>query len=87
MMSNRDNFYIKVVVLVNCYAFGHTLVNCYALDPMDRYSILIFRILTMFDIIILESVCFQNSWYYVSFVFDFTAFTFIFYSNVKVENG
>jgi hypothetical protein len=30
-MSNGDTFYIKFIVLINCYAHGHALVNCYAL--------------------------------------------------------
>ena len=36
MVSNGDTFYMKVVAHVNCYAFGHALVNCYALGPMGR---------------------------------------------------
>ena len=46
----------KVVGLVNYYV----LVNCYALGSMGQYSVLIFRIPTVFDIIPLELVRFQN---------------------------
>ena len=44
----------KVVELVNYYL----LVKCYALGPTYQYSVLIFRIPTVFDIIPLELVCF-----------------------------
>ena len=60
MVSNGDIFYMKVVELVNCYAFGHSLVNCYALGPTGQYSVLIFCIPTVFDIIPLELVRFRN---------------------------
>jgi hypothetical protein len=52
---------MKVVGLVNCYLLGHALVNCYALGPTGQYSVLIFHIPTVFDIIPLELVRFQNS--------------------------
>ena len=54
-MSNGDIFK-KVVGLVNYYV----LVNCYALGPTGQYSVLIFRIPTVFDIIPLELVRFRN---------------------------
>ena len=52
----------KVVGLVNYYV----LVNYYALGPTGQYSVLIFRIPTVFDIIPLELVRFWNFWYSVS---------------------
>ena len=58
MVSNGDTFYMKVEAFVNCYTLGHALVNCYALGPTGSYSILVFRIPTMFDIIPLELVYF-----------------------------
>ena len=45
---------MKVVEPVNYYI----LVNCYTLGPTGQYSILIFRIPTVFDIIPLELVRF-----------------------------
>ena len=42
------------------------LVNCYALGPTGQYSVLIFRIPTVFDIIPLELVRFRNFSYSVS---------------------
>ena len=53
MVSNGDTFK-KVVGLINYYS----LVNCYALSPTGQYSVLIFRIPTVFDIIPLELVRF-----------------------------
>jgi hypothetical protein len=75
----------KVVGLVNYYSH----INCYALCPTDQYSVLIFRILTVFDIIPLELVRFRNSRYSVSScLFSCLALPLSFsYSNVKVENG
>ena len=75
----------KVVGFVNYYS----LVNCYALGPMGQYSVLIFRIPTVFDIIPLELVRFLNSRYSVSscsFSCPVLPLSFS-YSNVKVENG
>ena len=47
----------KVVGLINYYS----LVNGYALGPTGQYSVLIFRIPTVFDVILLELVRFLNS--------------------------
>jgi hypothetical protein len=55
MVSNGDTFK-KVVGLVNYYS----LINCYA-HHTGQYSVLIFRIPTVFDIIPLELVCYRNS--------------------------
>ena len=58
--------FMKDVGLVNCYSLGHALVNCYALGPSGQYFVLIIRIPTVFDIIPLELVRFQNSRYFIS---------------------
>ena len=50
--------FIKVVGLINCYSFAYRLVNCYALSPTGQYSVLIFRVTTVFDIVPLELVRF-----------------------------
>jgi hypothetical protein len=80
-------FFKKVVGLVNYYLH----VNCYAFGHTGQYSVLVFRIPTMFDIIPLELVRFQNSRYSVSsYSFSCPALPLSFsysYSNVKVENG
>jgi hypothetical protein len=77
-------FFKKVVELVNYYSH----VNCYALGPTCQYSVLIFRIPTMFDIILLELVRFQNSVSSCSFSCPTLPLSFSYsYSNVKVENG
>ena len=49
----------KVVGLVNYYV----LVNCYALGPTGQYSVLIFRIPTVFDIIRLELATCSVGWF------------------------
>ena len=65
----------KVVVLVNYYI----LVNYYALSPMGQYSVLIFRIPTVFDIIPLELVRFRNFLYFISLCsFSCPALPFLF---------
>jgi len=62
-----------------------------ALGPMGQYSVLIFCIPTVFDIIPLELVRFRNFWYSVSscsFSCPALPLSFSFsYSNVEVENG
>ena len=67
----------KIVGLVNYYV----PVNCYALGPTGQYSILIFRIPTVFDIIPLELVRFSKFLIFRKFVFvfvsGFTAFIFV----------
>jgi hypothetical protein len=77
----------KVVGLVNYYS----LVNCYALGPTGQYSVLIFRIPTVFDIIPVELVHFRNSSYSVSscsFSCPALPLSLLFsYSNIKVENS
>jgi hypothetical protein len=81
MVSNGDTFYMKSVALVTCYAFG----------PTGQYSVLIFRIPTMFDIIPLKLVRFPKFSTFHKFVFifvsDFTAFVFVFIFNVKVKKN
>jgi hypothetical protein len=78
---------MKVVGLVNYYV----LVNCYAHGPTGQYSVLIFHIPTVFDIIPLELVRFWNFWYSVnscSFSCPTLPLLFSFsYSNVEIENG
>ena len=73
---------------VNCI---WTIVNCYALATTGRYSVFIFRIPTVFDVIPLELVRFRNTRFSVSsrsFSCPALPFSFSFsYSNVKVENG
>jgi hypothetical protein len=58
---------------------------------VDRYSVLNFRIPTVFDIISLEWVRFRNSWYFVSsrsFSCPALPFSLSFsYLNIKVENS
>jgi hypothetical protein len=74
----------KVVELVNYYSH----VNCYALGPTCQYSVLIFRIPTVLDIILLELVRFRNSVSSCSFSCPTLPLSFSYsYSNVKVENG
>ena len=77
----------NVVGLVNYYV----LVNCYALGHTGQYSVLIFRLPTVFNVIPLELVCFRNSRYSVSLCsFSCPALPLLLlfsYSNVKVENG
>ena len=77
----------KVVGPVNYYVF----VNCYALGPTGQYSILIFHVPTVFDIIPLELVRFRNSRYSVSLCsFSCPALPLLLlfsYSNIEVENG
>ena len=53
--------FMEILGLVNRYSLGYALVNCCALGPMSQYSVLIFRIPTVFDIILLELVRFRNS--------------------------
>ena len=73
---------------VNCI---WTIINCYALGNTGRYSLFIFRIPTVFDIIPLELVHFQNTRFSVSlrsFSCPALRYSLSFsYSNVKVENG
>jgi len=68
-----------------------TIVNCYALATTGRYSVFIFRIPTVFDVIPLELVRFRNTRFSVSsrsFSCPALPFSFSFsYSNVKVENS
>ena len=52
---------MNVVGLINCYSLGHAVINCYAPGPTGQYSVLIFRISTVFDIIPFELLRFQNS--------------------------
>ena len=82
---------MKVVGYVNCYSLGHALVNCYVPGPSDQYSVLIFRISTVCDLISFELVCFQNSRYSVrscSFLCPTLPLLLSFlYSKVEVENG
>jgi len=61
-MSNGEMeiLFMEVLGLVNCYSLGCALVNCYALDPTGQYSVLIFCISIVFDIISLELVRFRN---------------------------
>jgi hypothetical protein len=77
-------FFKKVVELVNYYSH----VNCYVLGPTCQYSVLIFCIPTVFDIILLELVRFQNSVSSCSFSCLTLPLPFLYsYSNVKVENS
>ena len=84
---------MKVLGLINCYSLGYALVNCCALGPMSQYSVLIFRIPTVFDIIPLESVRFRNSRYSVSScsflcpTLPLSLSLSFSYSNVEVENS
>ena len=75
----------KVVGLVNYYV----LVNCYALGPTGQYSVLIFCIPTVFDVIPLELVRFQNYRYSISscsFAYPALPLSLLFsYSNVEVK--
>jgi hypothetical protein len=65
--------------------------TCQLLCIVDRYFILNFHILTMFDIISLELVRFRNSRYSISSCsFSYSALPFLLlfsYSKIKLENG
>ena len=83
--------FMEVLGLVNCYSLGYALVNCYALDTTRWYSIFIFHIPTVFELIPLELVRFRNTRFSVSlrsFSCPALSFSLSFsYSNVKVQNG
>jgi len=79
--------FMEVLGLVNCYSLGCALVNCYALDPTGQYSVLIFHIPTVFNIILLELARFRNFWYSISSCPTLPLSLSFSYSNVEVENS
>jgi hypothetical protein len=59
ILKTKDHALINYYMHLNLIMHVHILSH--ALGPTDRYFVLNFRILTVFNIILLELVRFQNS--------------------------